>query len=636
MNVIIQVIDISPSLKKLKNEDESIIFNLISPKGTSHIFNMSDIIDSNVPINLKIKNQTDIIKYSIYKDQFLIGEGNFNLFNDTKWLNINPKENNGDDNEKIKIKIKCQIEDYNYTIHNTKVNSYKKYKSSIVKTINKNNLIEKNLSTLSPKKNKVRKEKSFKSNIEKKSIKQISNNNNRKYSNKLKHNKSCEDENLIPQYFLDEESQSNPLYNSMIYNDKIEINEDNNNNNSIINKSHKKAKGKKGIVNILNTTEKKSSSSRNLNFVNCTIRENHSKISKNIKKKKHGGTINITDSNIIKKIDDKLKSIEDQIIDKNCEINFDDYDFTKKNNSIGYKSTIENNNNMSNNNICNIYNNSDNDNSNISINSYNFDNNDDRKECIDSEFENLKNDFDIFYTKEYLNDIQEDVLQLEIQLQFEKIFELQSVYHKEYNNLQKEFNYLKKIYENIIKKYKMINKTKYKLMSKYDNIQIENNYNDIVNNYKFKNNKGTIDINKTEFNLWKNMIKKFQKEKIIKDIFIKSILIIYNNKNIKNNLNNIEKEICEKLIEKHKINILKNPKIKNQKKEVKNNGKNNQTPKKILNKNTETNSKKSNNNLNNNNQFNSSFGNSLKSSFQPQQNTKINPIKSFRKNINCK
>ena len=634
MNVIIQVIDISPSLKKLKNEDESIIFNLISPKGTSHIFNMSDIIDSNVPINLKIKNQTDIIKYSIYKDQFLIGEGNFNLFNDTKWLNINPKENNGDDNEKIKIKIKCQIEDYNYTIHNTKVNSYKKYKSSIVKTINKNNLIEKNLGTLSPKKNKVRKEKSFKSNIEKKSIKQISNNNNRKYSNKLKHNKSCEDENLIPQYFLDEESQSNPLYNSMIYNDKIEINEDNNNNNSIINKSHKKAKGKKGIVNILNTTEKKSSSSRNLNFVNCTIRENNTKISKNIKK--NGGTINITDSNIIKKIDDKFKNIEDQIIDKNCDNNLDNYDFTKKNNSIGYKSTIENNNNMSNNNICNIYNNSDNDNSNISINSYNFDNNDDRKECIDSEFENLKNDFDIFYTKEYLNDIQEDVLQLEIQLQFEKIFELQSVYHKEYNNLQKEFNYLKKIYENIIKKYKMINKTKYKLMSKYDNIQIENNYNDIVNNYKFKNNKGTIDINKTEFNLWKNMIKKFQKEKIIKDIFIKSILIKYNNKNIKNNLNNIEKEICEKLIEKHKINILKNPKIKNQKKEVKNNGKNNQTPKKILNKNTETNSKKSNNNLNNNNQFNSSFGNSLKSSFQPQQNTKINPIKSFRKNINCK
>ena len=633
MNFKIQVIDISPSLKKLKNEDESIIFNLISPKGTSHIFNMSDIIDSNIPINLKIKNQTDIIKYSIYKDQFLIGEGNFNLFNDTKWLNINPKENNGDDNEKIKIKIKCQIEDYSYTIHNTKVNSYKKYKSSIVKTINKNNLIEKNLGALSPKKNKVRKEKSFKSNIEKKTINQISNNNNRKYSNKLKYNKSCEDENLIPQNFLDEESQSNPLYNSMIYNNKIEINEDNNNNNnSVIKKSHKKTK--KGIVKILNTTEKKSSSSRNLNFVNCTIRENNTKISKNIKK--NGGTINITDSNIIKKIDDKLKSIEDQIIDKNCEINFDDYDFTKKNNSIGYKSTIENNNISNNNIICNIYNNGENDNSNISFNSYSFDNNDDRKEYIDSEFENLKNDFEIFYTKEYLNDIQEDVLQLEIQLQFEKIFELQSVYHKEYNILQKEFNYLKKIYENIIKKYKMINKTKYKLMSIYDNIQIETNYNDVVNNYQFKNNKGTIDINKTEVNLWKNMIKKFQKEKIIKDIFIKSILIKFNNKNIKNNLNNIEKEICEKLIEKHKINILKNPKIKNQKKEVKNNGKNNQTPKKLLNKNTETNSKKSNNNLNNNNQFNSSFGNSLKSSFQQQQNTKINPIKSFRKNINCK
>ena len=633
MNLKIQVIDISPSLKKLKNEDESIIFNLISPKGTSHIFNMSDIIDSNIPINLKIKNQTDIIKYSIYKDQFLIGEGNFNLFNDTKWLNINPKENNGDDNEKIKIKIKCQIEDYSYTIHNTKVNSYKKYKSSIVKTINKNNLIEKNLGALSPKKNKVRKEKSFKSNIEKKTINQISNNNNRKYSNKLKYNKSCEDENLIPQNFLDEESQSNPLYNSMIYNDKIEINEDNNNNNnSVIKKSHKKTKGKKGIVKILNTTEKKSSSSRNLNFVNCTIRENNTKISKNIKK--NGGTINITDSNIIKKIDDKLKSIEDQIIDKNCEINFDDYDFTKKNNSIGYKSTIENNNISNNNIICNIYNNGENDNSNISFNSYSFDNNDDRKEYIDSEFENLKNDFDIFYTKEYLNDIQEDVLQLEIQLQFEKIFELQSVYHKEYNNLQKVFYYFKNIFQNIIEKYKMISKIKYKLIIKVDSIQIENNYNVFVDNYKFQNNKETIDINKIEFNLWKIMITNNRKE-ILKYIFIKNILEKYNN--IKNNLNNIEKEKCEKLIEKYKINILNNSKIKNKKKEVKNKGKKHQSLKELSNKNIETNPKKNNNNLNNcSNQLYLSFGNSLKSSFQQQQNSKVNSIKTFRKYPNFK
>ena len=153
MNIKLEVIDISPSLKKLKNEDEAIILSLTSPKGTSHIFNMSDIIESNVPIFLKIEDQNDLINYSIYKDEFLLGEGDFSLFNDIKWLNLNSIENNDNNNiENIKIKIKCQIEDYNNTIHNSKIISHKKNnKSSLVKDEKKNNFLEKNLRTLSPK-----------------------------------------------------------------------------------------------------------------------------------------------------------------------------------------------------------------------------------------------------------------------------------------------------------------------------------------------------------------------------------------------------------------------------------------------------------------------------------------------------
>ena len=638
MNVILQVKDISPSLKKLKNEDETIILSLTSPKGTSHIFNMSDIIESNVPIYLKIEDQNDLINYSIYKDEFLLGEGDFSLFNDIKWLNLNSIKNNNVEN--IKIKIKCQIEDYGNTIHNSKIISHKKNnKSSLVKG-EKNNVLEKNLRTLSPKENKVKKQKSFKLNIDKKAIKQI-NKKRKNRSNKLKYNKSCEDGNLISQDFLDEESQSNPLYNSMIYNDKKEMNE--NNNNSKINKNIKRTKGKKGNINKLNNTEYKTTSSRNLNLINSTMRENNTKITKNSNYKinKNEATINITDSSIIKKLNDKFKSTEEQILDLNFENNLNkEIEFTNKNLNEN-KSKIENDNNISNNNInnshinCNIYN-KDNENINISFNSYNinFDDNDNEELFIDSEFENLKNDFEIFYTNDYLNNIQEDVLQLEIQLLFEKIFELQSVYHKEYNNLQKDFYYFKNIFQNIIEKYKMISKIKYKLIIKVDSIQIENNYNVFVNNYKFQNNKETIDINKIEFNLWKIMITNNRKE-ILKYIFIKNILEKYNN--IKNNLNNIEKEKCEKLIEKYKINILNNSKIKNKKKEVKNKGKKHQSLKDLSNKNIETNPKKNNNNLNNcSNQLYLSFGNSLKSSFQQQQNSKVNSIKTFRKYQNFK
>ena len=638
MNVILQVKDISPSLKKLKNEDETIILSLTSPKGTSHIFNMSDIIESNVPIYLKIEDQNDLINYSIYKDEFLLGEGDFSLFNDIKWLNLNSIKNNNVEN--IKIKIKCQIEDYGNTIHNSKIISHKKNnKSSLVKG-EKNNVLEKNLRTLSPKENKVKKQKSFKLNIDKKAIKQI-NKKRKNRSNKLKYNKSCEDGNLISQDFLDEESQSNPLYNSMIYNDKKEMNE--NNNNSKINKNIKKTKGKKGNINKLNNTDYKTTSSRNLNLINSTMRENNTKITKNSNYKinKNEATINITDSSIIKKLNDKFKSTEEQILDLNFENNLNkEIEFTNKNLNEN-KSKIENDNNISNNNInnshinCNIYN-KDNENINISFNSYNinFDDNDNEELFIDSEFENLKNDFEIFYTNDYLNNIQEDVLQLEIQLLFEKIFELQSVYHKEYNNLQKDFYYFKNIFQNIIEKYKMISKIKYKLIIKVDSIQIENNYNVFVNNYKFQNNKETIDINKIEFNLWKIMITNNRKE-ILKYIFIKNILEKYNN--IKNNLNNIEKEKCEKLIEKYKINILNNSKIKNKKKEVKNKGKKHQSLKDLSNKNIETNPKKNNNNLNNcSNQLYLSFGNSLKSSFQQQQNSKVNSIKTFRKYPNFK
>jgi len=640
MNIKLQVIDLYPSIKKLiYNDEETIIFSLTSPKGTSHIFNMLDLIEGKVPIIIRLKDEKDLIKIAIYKNELLLSEGEFNYYNETKWINLISNDNFN--NDKMKIKIKCQIEENisnnnSYSIiHPSKMYSHKKnYKSSLVNNSKKNLYLEKNNNiTLSP--NKIKKEKSFKTNFEKKNNSinnktQINNSNNRKYSStKLKHNKSCEEGNLLQPNFLEEENQSNPLYNSMICNKK-NINEI---NNSKLNKSQKKIKGKKGgMLNSLNSTENKSTSSRNYNFVSSSLKDNNF-ITKNTKNnykiniKKPNSTINITDSGIVKKLDDKFKSIEEQIVDTNFENDLENDEIIDGNKRKFSENINEKNINDSN-----------------SISSFNLnfyiDNIDVEDFEFDSEFENLKSDFDIFYTKEYLNEIDDNDIQLEIQLMIEKIFDIQSVYHKEFDNIQKEYYSLRNVFMNILKKNKIMNKKKFKLLSFYENIQVENSYNIFVNNYKLKNNNESININKNEISLWKNMLNSEEREKMIKEIFFKNVLEKYNINNIKNNLNNIQKELCDKLIEKYKIN----PKLKKVKKENKinnNKAKNFQSPQVKTNLNSKKNNNSSSNNNNknnninniNNNQYYSTYGNSLKSSFQQNTKTNNNSIKSLRKNL---
>ncbi len=644
MNIKLQVKDLYPSIKKLiYNEEETIIFSLTSPKGTSHIFNMLDLIEGNIPIIIRLKDEKDFIKLSIYKNELLLGEGEFNYFNDTKWLNLISNDNIN--NDKMKIKLKCQIEENNrdnsiYNIsHPSKMYSHKKnYKSSLTNISKKNLYLEKNNNiTLSP--NKIKKEKSFKTNFEKKNNSinnktQINNSNNRKYSSsKLKHNKSCEEGNLLQPNFLEEESQSNPLYNSMICNKK-DINEI---NNSKINKSQKKIKGKKGIMNSLNSTENKSTSSRNCNFISSSLKDNNF-ITKNTKNnnckiniKKPNATINITDSGIVKKLDDKFKSIEKQIVNTNFENDLENDEIINDNKRKFSESLNEKNEK-------NINDSSSISSFNLNLNNEKLDNEDFE---FDSEFENLKSDFDIFYTEEYLCEIEDNDIQLEIQLMFEKFFDIQSVYHKEFDNIQKEYYSLRNVFMNILKKNKIMNKKKFKLLSFYENIQVENSYNVFVNNYKLKNNKESININKNEFNLWKNMLNCEEREKTIREIFLKNVLEKYNINNIKNNLNNIQKEICDKLIEKYKIT----PKLKKTKKENKTNNKqkNFQSPQVKANSNSKKNNNTSsnninknnniNNNINNNNQYFSTHGNSLKSSFQQNTKANNNSIKSLRKNL---
>ena len=141
-------------------------------------------------------------------------------------------------------------------------------------------------------------------------------------------------------------------------------------------------------------------------------------------------------------------------------------------------------------------------------------------------FERLREDFLLLYNDDYMNNIQEDLIKLELELFFEKMAELIQSYHNEYNlkNMEKEL--IKNNYKFNIIKYKSIQKAIKKLeISKIDN-EIKNM------NKKYKPNDDDLIINKTEIGLLKNMINKTnicKEQNLLKDIFYR----IINNKNIK-------------------------------------------------------------------------------------------------------
>ena len=70
-----------------------------------------------------------------------------------------------------------------------------------------------------------------------------------------------------------------------------------------------------------------------------------------------------------------------------------------------------------------------------------------------TKYENTKNDFILFYNKEYISSINEEMLILELQLMIDKILEMQNVYKKQSLIIQKNFEKLKKkliFYQKII------------------------------------------------------------------------------------------------------------------------------------------------------------------------------------------
>ena len=181
----------------------------------------------------------------------------------------------------------------------------------------------------------------------------------------------------------------------------------------------------------------------------------------------------------------------------------------------------------------------------------------DNDEKLDSNFFKLKEDYILLYNEEYLQNIQDDLLKLEIELFVEKTIALIYEYHTEIQISIIENKVLENYLRDSIKKYFGINKLANKLFI----VKGENK------NTKFKKNKNNIDkLNSNNLNLNKNEIEIFKlllptkNDMIFNSIYKKETL-----KNIINILlNKIEnRELIINQNQKYKEWIEKNCDFKN-------------------------------------------------------------------------
>ena len=535
MNYTLQVISLFitllPIVSELKKPDESI----------SLIFSPSSSVKQSIPLNdilthqisLPINDTKTPIKYYIAKNSNVIGTGEFLPYNDTKWLNISSTKKKSDIISSLfdtmKLKLKCTNELLSsssskkyQTTSSVSTTKTKKKKKSIPSNVTKQKSFGFSIRSAKPSEQSVTKY------IFEKRIK------GRGMLNtaiKLKHNKSCEDgiwgSNSVKKDIFDE--TNNIMYNSAIVDKKRK--------DSDISKSIKASNGKKrGAAHSSNTlTEVISRTNKKSSIVNS-----HSMDS-------------VDSPSIIKKLDEKFQTIEEKIIDKNFEENIDNDEMivsSKKKFFSLSNSTNLNDSNIAKNKTASSTNIDNKKVSSFSNDEY-LDSDDPDVDAIVSKYDDLKTDFEIFYTKEYIDSITDDMLQLELQLELEKIFELQMTYHNAKASLSDQYAKTKKSFLSYANKYILLNKKSMKLQKERERAQLNNSICTFVNNHKIKNDKEASTINKDECKLWRYIIdicdKKSNTER---ETLIRIFTQIISKQNL-SCLDNVEKLLCERLMKKY-------------------------------------------------------------------------------------
>ena len=171
-------------------------------------------------------------------------------------------------------------------------------------------------------------------------------------------------------------------------------------------------------------------------------------------------------------------------------------------------------------------------------------------------FFKMKDDFITLYNEEYVNNVEDDLLKLEIELMVEKMCQLFFEYHNQEKEKKIEYEILKNIIKTNTNKFILQNKLKIKLeliKNKFDTKKNQNNKNE----FSVQKTKSIFSANENEFNFFRRIVK------IDKYDRLKKITAIVLSKN--KNLIGIDKNFTnsKKLDKKNKLKKYKNdiPKI---------------------------------------------------------------------------
>ena len=311
---------------------------------------------------------------------------------------------------------------------------------------------------------------------------------------------------------------------------------------------------------VINHKNKKNQIKKNNKSVNRTINAHNT-----LNNKKN----NLAEKLLIKKLEEKFKSLESNIIDKKYENEIDNEEMiitTKKDNypnTARFKTKGNNKmlSNMINDNINSDFENADNNFMDIILNKlilnteYVFDEN----YLLNSSFENNRNDFNIMYTDNYGLSVKNDMLSLEIKLLIEKILEMQKSYHKELDLILGVYNKNSKLMKLLVEKIKFLQKKIFLIKKLKEKEEIKGNLYIFLEKYNHNNQNDIYKINQNEFYLWNYILYEhnrknndYKKEKL-KEVFKKIIFERYNK--IKGRFNNIENKIILNLMKKYNYNI---------------------------------------------------------------------------------
>ena len=118
-------------------------------------------------------------------------------------------------------------------------------------------------------------------------------------------------------------------------------------------------------------------------------------------------------------------------------------------------------------------------------------------------FHRLKDDFILLYNNEYVQNIKDDLLKLEIELFVEKMEELTKEYHIQIYDKLLEYQIQKNKYNQYLSQFSQINKLYIKLQTLKINYKLKRNIKNNNNKILAKQNKDFFDTNQSEINIYK-------------------------------------------------------------------------------------------------------------------------------------